>query len=183
MNTRPTVCIISDTALITGIVALGAAAGYIALYGPSNFTILYNHWPGLLSAALANAIVQAIYVYVASFQGKRLLALGGNSGNVLFDVGDLVLTPVVHWPRAQPSYRIVRHQDVQRAAPWTYSLGYSEHELCLLAVHKLRLRVGQYVARAALPSVVCCGLPATRGDDLFSDGYYHRWIRLHAQCR
>ena len=38
-----------------------------------------------MTASLVNSIVQATYVYVASYQGERLLAKGGNSGNALFD--------------------------------------------------------------------------------------------------
>lgn len=72
-------------ALATGLVALAVAAGYITVYGPASFTILYDHWLGLLSVALINSIAQAVYVYVASFYGYKLLALGGNTGNVVYD--------------------------------------------------------------------------------------------------
>lgn len=72
-------------ALATGVVALVIAGLYIAVQGPAKFAVLYEHWPGLLSAALVNSIAQAVYVYVASFWGPKLLALGGNSGNVVFD--------------------------------------------------------------------------------------------------
>lgn len=72
-------------ALKTGALALGIALAIIAIKGPASFTLLYDHFPGLLSAAFVNSIVQAIYVYVGSFRGDKLLALGGNSGNVLFD--------------------------------------------------------------------------------------------------
>ncbi|KAL4402652.1 Erg24, C-14 sterol reductase [Malassezia pachydermatis] len=72
-------------AMPTGAMALGIVCTYISLKGPKSFTFLYDHWPGFLSAALVNSIVQAIYVYVASFVGDKLLALGGNSGNILFD--------------------------------------------------------------------------------------------------
>ena len=57
----------------------------IFIKGPASFTLLYDHFPGLLSAALVNSILQAVYVYAASFHGKKLLALGGNSGNPIFD--------------------------------------------------------------------------------------------------
>lgn len=86
----------AHTALATGLIALAAAAGYIAVYGPASFTILYDHWLGLLSVALVNSIAQAVYVYVASFYGHKLLALGGNTGNVVYDVRLLCLTTVVH---------------------------------------------------------------------------------------
>lgn len=66
--------------------ALAVVAVYIAMYGPASFTFFYDHWVGLLSAALVNSLVQATYVYAASFCGPKLLSLGGNSGNVVFDV-------------------------------------------------------------------------------------------------
>ncbi|WFC99134.1 Delta(14)-sterol reductase [Malassezia yamatoensis] len=72
-------------AFATGLVAFSACAAYVFIYGAENFTVLYNHWPGLLSAAVVNAFVQAVYVYAASFQGEKLLAEGGNTGNVIFD--------------------------------------------------------------------------------------------------
>ncbi|PKI84646.1 Erg24p [Malassezia vespertilionis] len=70
---------------INGMIALGSVSLYVAVYGPAAFTFAYDHWPGLVTAALVNAFVQACYVYFASFCGNKLLALGGNSGNVLFD--------------------------------------------------------------------------------------------------
>ena len=72
-------------ALKTGAIALGFAITIIVIKGPASFTLLYDHFPGLLSAALVNSILQAVYVYAASFHGKKLLALGGNSGNPIFD--------------------------------------------------------------------------------------------------
>ncbi|WFD34125.1 Delta(14)-sterol reductase [Malassezia cuniculi] len=72
-------------ALPTAFYALGVVAAIIYNYGPRAMATLYVHWPGLLSAALTNAVLQAIYVYVASFRPNKLLALGGNSGNVIYD--------------------------------------------------------------------------------------------------
>lgn len=66
--------------------AFGFLAGVMFVNGPQAIAPLYEHWPGLLSAALTNAVVQAIYVYAASFQPNKLLAVGGNSGNVVYDV-------------------------------------------------------------------------------------------------
>ncbi len=69
----------------TFIVAMAASAGWIFYKGPESFTIFYQHWPGLLSAALFNSFAQAVYCYLSSFGEGKLLALGGNSGNVLYD--------------------------------------------------------------------------------------------------
>lgn len=49
---------------------------------------LYDRWLGLLTAAFLNSVLQALYVYVRSFQTKELLALGGNSGNFIYDVSE-----------------------------------------------------------------------------------------------
>lgn len=72
-------------ALNTFAVSIGAVCTYIIIKNAKAFTILYDHWPGLLSASVVNAVVQACYVYAASFWGPKLLALGGNSGNPIFD--------------------------------------------------------------------------------------------------
>ncbi|SHO77263.1 Similar to S.cerevisiae protein ERG24 (C-14 sterol reductase) [Malassezia sympodialis ATCC 42132] len=71
-------------AFSTGALALGVAVGVI-VKRPDVFSILYDHWPGLLTAAFVNSLVQAFFVYAGSFTGNKLLALGGNSGNPLFD--------------------------------------------------------------------------------------------------
>lgn len=72
-------------ALATGIATALATGAWIALQGPQGFTVWYDHWPGLVGASLANSVLQAVYVYVASFAPGRLLAQGGNSGNVVYD--------------------------------------------------------------------------------------------------
>ncbi|KAI6112045.1 ERG4/ERG24 ergosterol biosynthesis protein [Pisolithus croceorrhizus] len=50
---------------------------------PSQF--IYDKWVGFMTAALIMAVVQALGVYVASFRKGALLALGGNSGNPIYD--------------------------------------------------------------------------------------------------
>ncbi|SOV06722.1 probable ERG24 - C-14 sterol reductase [Ustilago sp. UG-2017a] len=72
-------------AFATFIVAMAASAAWIFYKGPESFTIFYQHWPGLLSAALCNSFAQAVYCYLVSFGEGKLLALGGNSGNILYD--------------------------------------------------------------------------------------------------
>ena len=74
-------------AFSTCLLALGAACGTILRNGPQAFTFLYDKWVGLASAALLMSVVQAVYVYAASFRSGKLLALGGNSGNFIYDVG------------------------------------------------------------------------------------------------
>lgn len=70
------------------------------------------------------SIVQGLAVYAFSFRDDALLALGGNSGNPIYDVRfcfllslPLSLTPgilsVLHRSRTEPIYRLIRHQIVQ----------------------------------------------------------------------
>lgn len=65
--------------------SLALTAGFIAVQGAAAFAKIYDHWPGLITASIVNSIIQAMYVYSVSFKGEKLLAKGGNSGNVLFD--------------------------------------------------------------------------------------------------
>ncbi|KIJ54961.1 hypothetical protein M422DRAFT_221390 [Sphaerobolus stellatus SS14] len=72
-------------AFSTFLLSLGLALGAIVRFGPQSFTFLYDHWVGLVTSSFIMSVVQATYVYLASFQGEELLALGGNSGNVIYD--------------------------------------------------------------------------------------------------
>ncbi|KAL0067250.1 erg24, C-14 sterol reductase [Marasmius tenuissimus] len=65
--------------------AVGLAIGTIVKFGPESFTFIYHKWVGLITAALVMSFIQAVYVYAASFAQGKLLALGGNSGNVIYD--------------------------------------------------------------------------------------------------
>ena len=114
------------------LLALGIAAGIIYRDGPAPLTFIYEHWIGLQTAAILMSVVQAIYCYASSFRPGALLALGGNSGNFIYDVRFtppvlslqtmLTVCIVVHWPRAQPLHRLLRAQVVQRASPWSHSV-------------------------------------------------------------
>ncbi|GJJ15769.1 hypothetical protein Clacol_010047 [Clathrus columnatus] len=72
-------------AFSTFLLTLGLAAGAILRFGPTALTFVYEHWIGLTTSSIIMATVQAIYVYVASFEEGKLLALGGNSGNLIYD--------------------------------------------------------------------------------------------------
>ncbi|KAH9481514.1 Delta(14)-sterol reductase [Psilocybe cubensis] len=71
--------------LSTFLLALGITSGIIMRYGPESFTFIYHKWVGLLTASYAMSFAQATYFYIASFQEGKLLALGGNSGNIIYD--------------------------------------------------------------------------------------------------
>ena len=82
-------------AFSTYLLALGLAVGVIVNFGPSSFTYIHDHWIGLITAALINSVVQAFIWYAWSFRPGHLLALGGNSGNHLYDVRRLVCTACI----------------------------------------------------------------------------------------
>lgn len=72
-------------AFSTFLLALGIVSGIVFNFGPQAFTILYEKWVGLLTASVLMAIAQAVYCYASSFRSGALLALGGNSGNLIYD--------------------------------------------------------------------------------------------------
>lgn len=76
-------CVAFSTLLLATGISLGIA---LLPNGAETYSWLYDHWIGLLTAALANSIFQGLWVYLWSFKSGELLALGGNSGNVVYDV-------------------------------------------------------------------------------------------------
>ena len=66
--------------------ALGLTTGYIVRFGVESFTFFYDHWVGFVSAALSMSFLQGVLWYALSFQEGKLLAVGGNSGNFIYDV-------------------------------------------------------------------------------------------------
>jgi Delta14-sterol reductase len=76
-----------NAAFATFLLAMGAVVGVIVRKGEGFFADwVYEKWIGLLTASVVMATLQCIYVYAASFGGQKLLALGGNSGNFIYDV-------------------------------------------------------------------------------------------------
>lgn len=73
-------------AFVTFLAAAAVSGLIIVTQGAKVFDdLFYGHWPGLITASIAMAIAQSIYVYVESFKANKLLALGGNTGNHLYD--------------------------------------------------------------------------------------------------
>jgi delta14-sterol reductase len=71
----------------TFLLTLGLAFGYIQRFGPQSFTFIYDKWLGFVTASILMSVFQAVACHIASFFGKdKLLALGGNSGNHIYDV-------------------------------------------------------------------------------------------------
>ncbi|KAH7337213.1 ERG4/ERG24 ergosterol biosynthesis protein [Rhizoctonia solani] len=87
-------------AFSTMLLALGLTSGWIINFGPESFTFIYEHWIGLCTAALINSFIQATWCYYISTKNEdtRTLALGGNSGNLLYDwfIGR-ELNPSIGW--------------------------------------------------------------------------------------
>nr|QXU63178.1 sterol C14 reductase [Phellinus igniarius] len=72
-------------AFSTFLLTMGLASGYIYANGPASFTFIYEKWIGFATASVLMSILQALYVYIASSAEGKLLALGGNSGNLIYD--------------------------------------------------------------------------------------------------
>jgi len=59
--------------------------GVIYRFGPAPFTFVYDKWVGIVTASILMSVVQGLGCYLNSFRQGRLLALGGNSGNPIYD--------------------------------------------------------------------------------------------------
>lgn len=49
---------------------------------------VYDHWVGLVMSSILFSYAISLFVYIRSFKPGALLALGGNSGNPLYDVSE-----------------------------------------------------------------------------------------------
>ena len=102
---------------------MGVTAGVILRFGPESFTFIYDKWIGFVTASLIMSLVQSVYCYTSSFFGNKLLALGGNSGNFIYDVSHQHMNPtaipplnivtVLHRSSIESIDRLVRPQVVQ----------------------------------------------------------------------
>ncbi|GLB40307.1 putative ERG4 ERG24 ergosterol biosynthesis protein [Lyophyllum shimeji] len=72
-------------AFATFILVLGLTCGAICLCGPHAFTYLYETWIGFMTASTLMSFKQALLCCALSFREGRLLALGGNTGNFVYD--------------------------------------------------------------------------------------------------
>lgn len=73
-------------AFSTFLLALGLTVGWIWQNGLASFTFIYDKWVGLMTASIVMSVVQGLVCYAVSFRPGALLALGGNSGNPIYDV-------------------------------------------------------------------------------------------------
>lgn len=66
---------------------LGLTFGFILRPGGVEaFTWAYDHWVPLMTISLIFAIAQAAFFHAQSYWSGELLAVGGNSGNLIYDV-------------------------------------------------------------------------------------------------
>ncbi|KAI0785203.1 ERG4/ERG24 ergosterol biosynthesis protein [Abortiporus biennis] len=72
-------------AFSTFLLTMGIVSGYIYRFGPQSFTFIYEKWVGFVTASLLMSIFQAAACYAGSFAPGKLLALGGNTGNPIYD--------------------------------------------------------------------------------------------------
>ncbi|KAF7790592.1 hypothetical protein EIP86_001548 [Pleurotus ostreatoroseus] len=72
-------------AFSTFLLTMAIACGIIWLFGPRSLTFIYQRWIGFTTGALIMSVVQGVLCYAFSFNGNKLLALGGNTGNPIYD--------------------------------------------------------------------------------------------------
>ena len=83
-------------AFATFLLAIGLAVGHIYSSGPASFTLIYEKFVGFITASILMSVLQGSYCYLSSFREGKLLALGGNSGNFIYDVSWKLHGPVLH---------------------------------------------------------------------------------------
>ncbi|KDQ09928.1 hypothetical protein BOTBODRAFT_58446 [Botryobasidium botryosum FD-172 SS1] len=72
-------------ALPTFLGTMGLVAAVLLKKGPSALTYAYDHWVGLVTASVLFSFLQSLILYIASFRGDKLLALGGNSDSHIYN--------------------------------------------------------------------------------------------------
>ncbi|PVU86212.1 hypothetical protein BB560_006792 [Smittium megazygosporum] len=71
--------------LSSAIVTFVALGGIVLLYGISPLVWVADNFSGIIVATMLVSTLQALILYLASFRGGIMLALGGNSGNPAYD--------------------------------------------------------------------------------------------------
>jgi hypothetical protein len=101
-------------AFSTLLLALGLTCGVIYRYGPQSFTFFYEKFVGFITASVIMSVVQGVGCYAASFRPGAILALGGNSGNPIYDVRSIPLLVVSHTADSRPVLHRTRTESVYR---------------------------------------------------------------------
>lgn len=70
---------------------MGIVAAVFIKKGPSALTYAYDHFLGLTTASILFSFIQSAILYATSFQGEKVLALGGNSDSHIYNVRRLFL--------------------------------------------------------------------------------------------
>lgn len=78
-----------------------------ARWGDSPFLYIVDHYIEFITASLIMSVTQAVYCYLVSFRPGRILALGGNSGNLIYDVRSISLWFEKAWRISNPIDRLL----------------------------------------------------------------------------
>lgn len=65
---------------------LFAALYFLKDTGLKPLEYVYDHYTGLAFASIIFSYAVSLFVYIGSFKPGKLLALGGNTGNPIYDV-------------------------------------------------------------------------------------------------
>jgi hypothetical protein len=68
--------------VLAALLVLGAGATYLGLFDP---TAVPEHFTALLTGGVLFSFALSAYLYLSSFLGAKLLAVGGDTGNKLYD--------------------------------------------------------------------------------------------------
>ncbi|KAI9262688.1 ergosterol biosynthesis ERG4/ERG24 [Sporodiniella umbellata] len=71
--------------LLTYVTLMTIACMVLSVTGLQPLTYVYDHYTGLVLSSILFAYTLSLFVYINSFYSNRLLALGGNTGNIIYD--------------------------------------------------------------------------------------------------
>jgi hypothetical protein len=71
---------------ISYVAILLVALCFLKSAGLWSFQYVYSHFTELAFASIVFSYAISFFVYINSFNSNKLLALGGNSGNLIYDV-------------------------------------------------------------------------------------------------
>jgi hypothetical protein len=67
---------------------LGVTMGIIRCHSSQSLTFIYDRWAGLLTAAFSMSMTREIGCCISLYFGDQLLALGENTGGMVYNVGE-----------------------------------------------------------------------------------------------
>ncbi|CAI2167658.1 15639_t:CDS:2 [Funneliformis geosporum] len=93
----------------------------ILIKGHEPLLFIFDHFIGLMSCSIIVSFLVSLYVYLVSFQEGKLLALGGNSGNIIYDVSSFDIKYFVELRPGITGWIII---NIAMAAKQYHELGY-----------------------------------------------------------